>query len=139
MIYVLNIHSYPFGSGDRRGVLPLRGLCCDSSRDFCWPRLLSQRPPGFSQVQLPTPKGRLVLVTETDSDVTESGAHPVAQSRLFMADCRFLQKSPHSRPQEALFRGEFLCQCVPARPLWRRREVVWLAHSPVILTPLDCT
>lgn len=64
----------------------------------------------------------------------ESGAHSLTQQWLFTADCRFLQKSLHIWPEEAL-----LSEDVLARELWRRRRIIWVAHNSVIPSSLDFT
>lgn len=53
-----------------------------------------------------------------------------------MLDCRFLLKSPHIRPREALLRGEFLWEGVLAKELWRRK-IIWVAHSSIVPTSLE--
>ena len=64
--------------------------------DFSWPLVLSRRLPGFSCVQLPTPRSRLVLVTEMDSDVTVSGAHLLLNCDYSWLTADFCRKSPTS-------------------------------------------
>ena len=64
--------------------------------DFSWPLVLSRRLPGFSRMQLPTPRSRLVLVTEMDSDVTVSGAHLLLNCDYSWLTADFCRKSPTS-------------------------------------------
>lgn len=58
----MNISTWEWG---RARHIPRRALCCDLVL------VLFRRLPGFSSMQLPAPKGRLLLVTELDSDETE--------------------------------------------------------------------
>lgn len=97
------------------------------------------RLPASSFVQLPAPKGRLVLVTGVDSDETEGLEFiPLLNSDYSCLTADFCPKAPTSglrKPclQDGMVKGEFLCEGVLAKELWRRK-IIWVAHNPIIPT-----
>lgn len=80
IVFVVSHTHFGGGGGGGEVHVPCGAHAVICPGDFCWPVVLSQRPPGFSLMQLPTRRGRLVLEIEMDSDATAFGAHPLAQS-----------------------------------------------------------